>query len=283
MNCRFRFWFRYSAALRLAQSTQRQRSDLVEQVILQLGLKDAADTLIGDNLRRGCSGGEKRRTSIGVQLLANPSVLFLGICGCCVANSRWTYDRHLNCVLFVIVGLDAFSALQVIQTLKSLATAGRTIIITIHQPRSDMYTHILLNWHRFFLFDSITLLSGGQTVYTGPVSEVLTYFDQNAFPCPPHVNPADYLIDISTIDTRTPAAEEESSRRVNSLILSWKRSQLVSSARHPSAPTVPPEAPIRAPGVSLSRQIWYLTGRNFWITIRDPFGLWGFLFLIPIR
>lgn len=71
--------FRYSAALRLAQSTRKQRSDLVEQVILQLGLKDAADTLIGNDFRRGCSGGEKRRTSIGVQLLANPSVLFLGI------------------------------------------------------------------------------------------------------------------------------------------------------------------------------------------------------------
>jgi len=50
----------------------------VEQVILQLGLKDAANTLIGDDNRRGCSGGEKRRTSIGVQLLANPSVLFFG-------------------------------------------------------------------------------------------------------------------------------------------------------------------------------------------------------------
>jgi ABC-type Mn2+/Zn2+ transport system ATPase subunit len=70
---------RYSAALRLAQSTRKQRSDLVEQVILQLALKDAANTLIGDDFRRGCSGGEKRRASIGVQLLANPSVLFLGM------------------------------------------------------------------------------------------------------------------------------------------------------------------------------------------------------------
>lgn len=50
----------------------------MEQVILQLGLKDVAHTLIGDEFRRGVSGGEKRRTSIGVQLLANPSLLFLG-------------------------------------------------------------------------------------------------------------------------------------------------------------------------------------------------------------
>jgi ABC-type multidrug transport system ATPase subunit len=69
---------RYAAALRLSNSTRKLRDELVEQVILQLGLKDAANTKIGNEFRRGCSGGEKRRTSIGVQLLANPSVLFLG-------------------------------------------------------------------------------------------------------------------------------------------------------------------------------------------------------------
>lgn len=69
---------KYAAAFRLAGATKRQRNELVGQVILQLGLKDAAGTLVGDEMRRGCSGGEKRRTSIGVQLLANPSVLFLG-------------------------------------------------------------------------------------------------------------------------------------------------------------------------------------------------------------
>jgi ABC-type multidrug transport system ATPase subunit len=69
---------KYAAALRLAGVGRKVRNELVEQVILQLGLKDAAGTLMGDDMRRGCSGGEKRRTSIGIQLLANPSVLFLG-------------------------------------------------------------------------------------------------------------------------------------------------------------------------------------------------------------
>jgi len=70
---------KYAAAFRLAGATRNQRNDLVEKVILQLGLKDAASTLVGDDITRGCSSGEKRRTSIGVQLLGNPSVLFLGI------------------------------------------------------------------------------------------------------------------------------------------------------------------------------------------------------------
>jgi ABC-2 type transporter len=166
-----------------------------------------------------------------------------------------------------LLGLDAFSALQVIQTLKDLASSGRTILITIHQPRSDI----------FFLFDFITLLSGGQTVYSGPVANTLTYFDNLSFPCPPRVNPADHLIDLSTIDTRTSSAEETTSTIVSSLIQSWKRHQLTSSAG-PDAVTSPPEAPIKSPGVSTFRQIWYLTTRNFWITIRDPYGLGGFLF-----
>lgn len=68
---------RYSADLRLPPPTTREeRRVIVEQVIRELGLKECADTRIGTNAHKGCSGGEKRRTSIGVQMLANPSVLF---------------------------------------------------------------------------------------------------------------------------------------------------------------------------------------------------------------
>jgi hypothetical protein len=107
----------------------------------------------------------------------------------------------------------------------------------------------------------------------------LSYFDEQFFPCPPHVNPADHLIDVSTVDTRTPEAEFQSNARVTSLLVTWKRSQIASSSGQVLTPTTPPHhPPIRAPGVSLLRQTWYLTSRNFWITIRDPFGLGGFLF-----
>jgi ABC-type multidrug transport system ATPase subunit len=69
---------KYSAELRLSSGTTRaEREKVVEEVILQLGLKECAETLIGDGAHKGCSGGEKRRVSIGVQLLSNPSVLFL--------------------------------------------------------------------------------------------------------------------------------------------------------------------------------------------------------------
>ena len=82
---------------------------MVEQTITDLQLTACAETKIGNSTHRGCSGGQKRRTSIGVQLLADPSVLFL--------------DEPTT-------GLDAASALQVISTLKGLAKGGRTIVMT---------------------------------------------------------------------------------------------------------------------------------------------------------
>lgn len=67
----------YAAGLRLASpSLEAERNAIVESIILELGLKECADTRIGSSLHKGCSGGEKRRCSIGVQLLANPSVLY---------------------------------------------------------------------------------------------------------------------------------------------------------------------------------------------------------------
>lgn len=138
----------YAAELRLPSTTSyEERVRLVEEVILELGLKECVDTIVGDGQRRkGCSGGERRRVSLGIQMLANPSILWL--------------DE-------VTTRLDATSALQLVTTLKQLARQGRTIVMTIHQPRSDI----------FFLFDRITILAKGHCTYSGPTSECLSWFD----------------------------------------------------------------------------------------------------------
>ena len=69
----------YAAELRLPPATTREeRQNIVEEVILELGLKECANTRIGNNVYKGCSGGEKRRTSLAVQMLSNPSVCFVG-------------------------------------------------------------------------------------------------------------------------------------------------------------------------------------------------------------
>lgn len=70
----------YAADLRPPASTSSQdRHRVVEEIIGELGLKDCSNTRIGNTRHGGCSGGEKRRVSLGVQLLANPAVLFLGL------------------------------------------------------------------------------------------------------------------------------------------------------------------------------------------------------------
>ncbi|KAL8690046.1 MAG: hypothetical protein Q9218_004415, partial [Villophora microphyllina] len=241
----------YAAQLRLpAPTTSEERRQVVEDVILELGLKECANTRIGNNIHKGCSGGEKRRTSLGVQMLANPSVLFL--------------DE-------VTTGLDAASAFHLIKTLKLLASKGRTIIVTIHQPRSEIWG----------LFDSLVLLSGGATVYSGPVAVCLAYFGDIGHPLPAFVNPAEFLVDLAAIDTRSPGLEEESATRVQLLKQAWEQARANKLSWTASEKTEVQPANVKANAREkpsyFSRQIWVLTARTFKITYRDPMGMAGSL------
>ena len=154
---------RYSADLRLPPpTTEEERRRVVEEVILELGLKECADTRIGNHQHKGCSGGEKRRTSIGVQLLSNPSVLFL--------------DEPTTGY--------ATSAFQLVRTLKGLAKKGRTIVTTIHQPRSEIWG----------MFDGLVILTRGSPVYSGKADDSISWFRNVGMELPPFVNPAEFLI-----------------------------------------------------------------------------------------
>lgn len=238
----------YAADLRLPSSSKRKdRHKIVEEVIRELGLKECADTRIGNSQHRGCSGGEKRRVSIGVQLLANPSVLFL--------------DEPTT-------GLDATSAYQLVRTLKALAQKGRTIITTIHQPRSEIWN----------LFDNITILTKGSPVYSGDASECIPWFESQGFPIPPFVNPAEFVIDIAAIDNRTPELEDESTRRVETLKQNWgQKSETlflplggVISRPHRGQHV---HSHGRGEKAGFSRQLRVLTARTFKVTYRDPMGM----------
>ncbi|OTA98880.1 hypothetical protein M426DRAFT_16987 [Hypoxylon sp. CI-4A] len=240
---------RYAANLRLPPpTTQEERMQIVEEVILELGLKDCANTRIGNSQHRGCSGGEKRRTSIGVQLLANPSILFL--------------DEPTT-------GLDATSAYQLVRTLKALANKGRTVITTIHQPRSEIWD----------LFDNLVLLSRGSPVYSGSMKECLPWFSELGFRLPAFVNPAEFLIDQAAIDNRSPELEEESTARVERLKAAWNDE---SQRRFPpltSEKAVEGKSKTKRPRMEqhagFFRQLRVLTDRNLKVTYRDPMGMAG--------
>ncbi|CAL3969714.1 unnamed protein product [Diplocarpon coronariae] len=238
---------RYSADLRLPPpTTEEERRKAVEDVILELGLKECADTRIGNHQHKGCSGGEKRRTSIGVQLLSNPSVMFV--------------DEPTT-------GLDATSAFQLVRTLKTLARRGRTIVTTIHQPRSEIWG----------MFDGLVLLTRGSPVFAGTAGDCIPWFQKLGMELPPFVNPAEFLIDIAAIDTRSPEVEAASSDRVERLKAAWleesqhrRAPEEEKQAATPQSP-VPPRAPLaRSPFI---RQTRVLTARTMLITYRDPMGM----------
>ncbi|KAH3953539.1 hypothetical protein HBI56_026870 [Parastagonospora nodorum] len=243
----------YAAQLRLPSSvSQAERKQLVEEVILELSLKEAADTRIGNHAHKGCSGGEKRRTSIGVQLLSNPSLLWL--------------DEPTT-------GLDSTSAYQVIKTLQNLARRGRTIIVTIHQPRSEI----------FGLFDNVILLTRGSPAYAGSAKDCLPYFAQLGHEMPPFTNPAEYLIDLVSIDSRNEEAEAAAEHRVNHIKNAWRehlskianeKDELGSNA---ATGSVSQSHAKRVQKTSLVQQIRVLTARTWIVTIRDPMGMFGSL------
>ncbi|KAJ1694137.1 hypothetical protein LUZ63_010835 [Rhynchospora breviuscula] len=154
----------YSARLRLPDKMPRdEKRALVEGTIVEMGLQDCADTVIGNWHLRGISGGEKRRVSIALEILMRPRLLFL--------------DEPTS-------GLDSASAFFVTQTLRALARDGRTVIASIHQPSSEV----------FELFDSLCLLSNGKTVYFGQASDAYEFFAQAGFPCPSLRNPSDHFL-----------------------------------------------------------------------------------------
>lgn len=186
---------RFAAGLRLPSfMSTEEKYRRAEEVLMKMGLKDCANNLIGSDMIKGISGGEKRRVSIAVQVLTDPRILLL--------------DEPTS-------GLDAFTASSIMEVLEGLANEGRTLILTIHQARSDLFKH----------FGSVLLLArGGLPVYAGPAKEMLSYFGKHGYDCPQHSNPADFALDMITIDLQQDDREAESRARVQKLIQDWNTS-----------------------------------------------------------
>ncbi|KAL3828210.1 hypothetical protein ACJIZ3_017012 [Penstemon smallii] len=154
----------YSAMLRLPSNTTKYEiNQTVENTIIEMGLEDCADRVIGNWHLRGISGGEKKRLSIALEIITQPRLLFL--------------DEPTS-------GLDSASAFFVVQGLKNVASSGRTIVSSIHQPSSEV----------FALFDDLLLLSNGETIYFGEAKMALKFFADAGFPCPSRRNPSDHFL-----------------------------------------------------------------------------------------
>ncbi|SCU86089.1 LADA_0D12200g1_1 [Lachancea dasiensis] len=226
----------YASDLKL-ELNKEERQQLVEELIAELGLRDCSETLVGSPHRPGLSGGEKRRLSIGVQMISNPSLLFL--------------DEPTT-------GLDAYSAYLVIKTLRKLShKGGRTFVMSIHQPRADI----------LFLLDQVCILSKGHNVYCDDVTKMVSYFEKLGYDVPHHVNPADYFIDICSVDTRSPLLIQKTEERLQSLLENWRNHQkLLKNSSAAGSIKVKPSRP----RVSLIKQVRVLTKRSIKLNLRDP-------------
>ncbi|XP_023819489.1 ATP-binding cassette sub-family G member 8 [Oryzias latipes] len=177
----------FVAKLRLpTHFTQGQRDQRVDDVIAELRLRQCAHTRVGNDYVRGVSGGERRRVSIAVQLLWNPGILIL--------------DEPTS-------GLDSFTAHNLVITLSRLARGNRLVLLSVHQPRSDI----------FQLFDLVVLLSSGSAVYFGAAQDMVSYFTSLGHPCPRYCNPSDFYVDLISIDRRSPEKEAECLERARLL------------------------------------------------------------------
>jgi ATP-binding cassette subfamily G (WHITE) protein 2 len=138
----------YAAKLRLPRTfTNKQRKERVSDVMADLGLSHVHNVLVGTPLKKGISGGERKRVCVGMQLLNRPQLLFL--------------DEPTS-------GLDSVTALDLLQTFHGLAHGKShekavTIVCSIHQPQSKIFN----------LFDSLILLKAGNLIYQGPRKQVM--------------------------------------------------------------------------------------------------------------
>ncbi|KAJ9163274.1 hypothetical protein P3X46_022959 [Hevea brasiliensis] len=227
-----------AAELQLPEiSSVEERDEFVNNLLFKLGLVSCADSIVGDAKVRGISGGEKKRLSLACELIASPSVIF--------ADEPTT-------------GLDAFQAERVMETLRQLAQDGHTVICSIHQPRGSVYSK----------FDDIVLLTEGALVYAGPAhDEPLAYFTKFGYRCSDHVNPAEFLADLISVDYSSAESVYSSRKRIDGLVESF--SEQLSTVLY-ATPFASRESPKNGKKLSKKtvvkrKETWW---RQFWLLLK---------------
>ncbi|EFJ27083.1 ATP-binding cassette transporter [Selaginella moellendorffii] len=150
-----------------ASAIEGQETSIVTDYVLKiLGLDICSDILVGDAMRRGISGGQKKRVTTGEMLVGPAKSLFM--------------DE-------ISTGLDSSTTFQIVKSLRQFVhVLDATMVISLLQPAPET----------FELFDDLILLSEGQIVYQGPRELVLDFFETQGFKCPPRKGVADFLQEL---------------------------------------------------------------------------------------
>jgi ABC transport system ATP-binding/permease protein len=138
----------YAARLCFGHYSKRQIDELVSRVLTELGLTEIAHLKVGSSLEKTISGGQRKRLNIGLELIREPTILFV--------------DEPTS-------GLSSRDSENIMDLLKELALRGKMVFVVIHQPSSDI----------FKMFDTLIILDvGGFQIYYGNPSESVNYFQQ---------------------------------------------------------------------------------------------------------
>ncbi|KAI3830813.1 hypothetical protein MKW92_006041 [Papaver armeniacum] len=152
-----------------AAAIDGQEASVVTDYVLKiLGLDICADTMVGDEMLRGISGGQKKRVTTGEMLVGPARAFFM--------------DE-------ISTGLDSSTTFQIVNSLRqTVHIMNGTTVISLLQPAPETYN----------LFDDIILLSDGKIVYQGPRENVLEFFESVGFKCPDRKGVADFLQEVTS-------------------------------------------------------------------------------------
>ncbi|CAN4095697.1 unnamed protein product [Withania somnifera] len=152
-----------------AAATEGQEANVVTDYVLKiLGLDICADTMVGDEMLRGISGGQKKRVTTGEMLVGPSKALFM--------------DE-------ISTGLDSSTTYSIVNCLRqTVQILNGTAVISLLQPAPETYD----------LFDDIILLSDGLIVYQGPREDVIAFFESMGFKCPERKGVADFLQEVTS-------------------------------------------------------------------------------------
>lgn len=189
----------FAARLRLPMSmAASEKKKIVDSVIQELGLESVKNTYIGNWHIRGVSGGQRRRVSIGCELVTSPTLLFL--------------DEPTS-------GLDSAAAYHVMASVRRLTEGCRTIVTVIHQPSSET----------FELFDKLCLLAAGDAVYFGDALRAEDMFAAAGLSVPSTRSAPDHFLHCINRDFESEDYDVESN--IHHLVSTYKDSKLAEAAK----------------------------------------------------
>ncbi|KAG6578148.1 ATP-binding cassette (ABC) Superfamily [Phytophthora cinnamomi] len=238
------------AALEAAKAYFKHYPDLI---IDQLGLQNCQSTIIGNAMRRGVSGGERKRVTTGE--------MEFGM-------------KYMTLMDEISTGLDSAATFDIIKTQRSIAKKlHKTIVIALLQPAPEV----------FDLFDNVVILNDGEVMYHGPRVQTLPFFESLGFKCPPGRDVADFLLDLGTkqqgkYQARLPRHLEKHPRRASEFAELFRQSavynNLVELLDDPFHPHLLEDASKHMESMPEFRQSFWentktLTRRQWMVTIRN--------------